>query len=127
MSTVRDQEVCDVANELKQALLELDCFGRMHPAEDLTPEKAKALADVGLLSPSLAAYLGKRQVFHGFHYRPIREDIPVLEVTIPRGCMAIRVVGFRDGHVLVTTSDQSMAWFLCKYGLDKRPEPDLVE
>lgn len=118
MSTVRDQEVSDAMGKLMHVLLELDCFGRLNPAEDLTPEKAKSLAASGALSPRLAAYITNCQGrFHGFRYRPIRADIPVLEVTIFRALTAIRLIGFRDGHVEVTKSDQAAAWFICKYGI----------
>ena len=43
MSTVRDQEVSDAIGKLKHVLLELHCFGRLNPAEDLTPEKPSRL------------------------------------------------------------------------------------
>jgi hypothetical protein len=107
MSTVHDREVLGAIDELRQALLELDCFGRMYPAEDLTPEKAKSLAETGTLSARLAAYIANSQVqFHGFRYRPIKADIPVLEATISRMPTPVRLIGYRDGHVEVQTSDQ---------------------
>ncbi len=97
-----DQQLVELTTAVRQALLDLQCYGsknRDHPlGEDL-----QALIAAGALSPESAVFIGKHRVrFFGFRLKPIGADIPVFDVELADRTPPLHIIGFRDGHAEVT-------------------------
>jgi hypothetical protein len=103
MSMQNDQQVAEITNAVRQALLDLHIYGTKHPVDDAPGKDVQGLIAAGALSPSSAAFIATHQVhFLGFKPKPIRPDIPVLDVELAERTPPLHFIGFRDGHVEVS-------------------------
>ena len=110
MSFGNDQEVMKVVGAIKQALLELHIYGTTHFVEDAMGASVEGLVGVGALSSQSADFIATHHVrFHRFNPRPLKRDIPVLEVLLADRAVPLRFTGFRDGHVEVIASEAAVA------------------
>jgi len=103
MSMQNDQQVAEIANAVRQALLDLHIYGTKHPVDDALGKDVRRLIAAGALSPHSVAFLASHQVrLLGFRPKPIKPDIPVLDVELADRNPPLHVIGFRDGHTEVT-------------------------
>lgn len=103
MNLENDQEALKVIDAVKLALLELHIYGTTHNIEAALGDNIQELVGAGALSSRTAEFIGSHEVrFHGFRPRPLRGDIPVLEVLLADRAAPLRLTGFRDGHVEVS-------------------------
>ena len=103
MNIPGDQQLVEVTTAVMRALLDLHCYGSKHTVDHPLGEDLQILITAGAFSPESAAFLGAHRVrFLGFRSKPIRPDIPVLDVELADRTPPLHVIGFRDGHAQVT-------------------------
>jgi hypothetical protein len=103
MNIPGDQQLVEVATAVMRALLDLQCYGSKHTVDYPSGEDLQVLISAGAFSPESAAFLTTHRVrFLGFRWKPIRPDIPVLDVELADRTPPLHVIGFRDGHAQVT-------------------------
>ena len=102
MNMQNDQQVNEITNAVRQALLDLHIYGSKRAVDHPSGEALQTLTTAGALSPQSAAFLATHRVrFLGFRSKPIRPKIPVFDVELADRVPPLHIIGFRDGHAEV--------------------------
>ena len=98
-----DKPVEETTKAVMRALLDLHIYGSKHIGDPPLGDDLQVLTAAGALSPESAAFIATHRVrFFGFRPKPIRPDIPVLDVELADRTPPLHIIGFRDGHAEVT-------------------------
>jgi hypothetical protein len=96
-----DQQAMEISQAVRELLLDLQVYGSKHAVDDALGKDLQALIAAGALSPKSVSFVAAHRVrFLGFRFKPIRPDIPVLDVELADRTR--HIIGFRDGHAELT-------------------------
>lgn len=98
-----DQQAMEISKAVRELLLDLQIYGSKHAVDDALGKDLQALIAKGALSPKSVSFVAAHRVrFLGFRLKPIRPDIPVLDVELADRAPPLHIIGYRDGHAELT-------------------------
>jgi hypothetical protein len=97
-----DSEATELADTIRHALLELHCYTSSDQRNSAPERSIETLVSAGALRSETAGIISRyRFHFYGFNRKPIKPEIPVLQIELAGRATPLRLIGFRDGHVEV--------------------------